>query len=212
MDLEKSPPTSEEAAMMHQAHTEARKYDHSAVPAAGSYTTRKAEGSVDVVWMADTVLSSCTIMQPQYRNIHNKIFGGYLLRMSYELAFANASSFIHGKPLFIALDQVQFKRPVPIGSILLLTSKILYSYGPPSSTFQVGVEAELFDVREGKRGETTNVFYFTFASKTRQDPSSAVIPLRRVLPQTYDETLDWVEAYRRRELGKKLAKQYKAMS
>jgi acyl-coenzyme A thioesterase 9 len=52
----------------------------------------------NVVWMDTTRLHTSQMMQPQYRNRHNfMIFGGFLLRSSYELAFCAAASFAHSR-------------------------------------------------------------------------------------------------------------------
>ena len=44
----------------------------------------------DCVWMDSTKLKNSIICFPQQRNIHNNIFGGFLMRKGYELAWANA--------------------------------------------------------------------------------------------------------------------------
>ena len=44
--------------------------------------------------MKDTVMKSTLFMQPQYRNRHSyMIFGGYLLRQTFELAYCTAATF-----------------------------------------------------------------------------------------------------------------------
>lgn len=46
--------------------------------------------------MSDTKLQTASIMQPQYRNRHNfMIFGGFLLKQTFELAFCCCASFAH---------------------------------------------------------------------------------------------------------------------
>jgi hypothetical protein len=44
-----------------------------------------------------------------------------------QLGFTNASLFTRGHVRFVSLDGISFARPVPIGSILNLTSHILHS-------------------------------------------------------------------------------------
>ena len=78
-------------------------------------------------------------------SVHQKVFGGYLMRLAYEvsfsdiserlsltdfpckLGFTNASMFTRGPVRFLSLDGISFARPVPIGSILRLTSLILHT-------------------------------------------------------------------------------------
>jgi len=40
---------------------------------------------------------------------------------------------------FLALDEISFRKPVPIGSILIMTSQIVYAPGSPHRSFQVAV-------------------------------------------------------------------------
>lgn len=47
---------------------------------------------------------STVLMQPQERNIHNKIFGGFLMRKAFELAWSTAYVFSSQKPILLAVD------------------------------------------------------------------------------------------------------------
>lgn len=120
--------------------------------------------------------------------------------LAYELAFSNACLFLRSRPRFLALDDISFRKSVPIGSILNMSSQIVYAPGPPHKSFQVAVKADVIDFESEKR-ETTNVFHFTFASKDVDD-------VRRVMPKTYDEALKYIEGKRHRNVGLKLRKLY----
>ncbi|KAG0286540.1 hypothetical protein BGZ97_007387 [Linnemannia gamsii] len=185
--LTKLPPTQEERFLIHDLYLEYSKYDDP------QNKTNKPE---DVEWMADTKMSAVHIMQPQDRNIHDKIFGGYLMRLAYELAFCNASSFIASRPTFLALDEISFRKPVPIGTFLALDSQIVYAEGGDHHSFQVMVKADVMDVKKGTR-ETTNTFWFTFT-----DPVKGT---NRIMPKTYAESMLYLEGKRRRKLGSQLA-------
>ena len=76
-------------------------------------------------------MHSSQIMQPQYRNRHNfMIFGGFLLKQTFELAFCCAAAFSHSRPRFLSLDPSTFENPVPVGSVLYLTAKVAYTDPP----------------------------------------------------------------------------------
>ncbi|ODQ65679.1 hypothetical protein NADFUDRAFT_46330 [Nadsonia fulvescens var. elongata DSM 6958] len=78
--------------------------------------------------MADTLIRSTMIMQPQYRNRHSyMIFGGYLLRQTFELAYACAAAFSNAVPRFVSLDSTTFKSPVPVGCVLYLSASVAYT-------------------------------------------------------------------------------------
>ncbi|KAF9283116.1 hypothetical protein BGZ68_005540 [Mortierella alpina] len=185
--LTKRPPTQEERFLIHDLYLEYSQYDDP------QSKTKKPD---NVEWMEDTKMSAIHIMQPQDRNIHDKIFGGYLMRLAYELAFCNASVFISSRPTFLALDEISFRKPVPIGTFLALDSKIVFAEGGDHHSFQVMVKADVLDVKKGTR-ETTNTFWFTFT-----DPVKGT---SRIMPRTYAESMLYLEGKRRRMLGSRLA-------
>lgn len=138
--------------------------------------------------MSDTVLKSAMIMQPQDRNRHNfMIFGGFLLKQTFELAFCCAASFSHARPNFVALDPSTFENPVPVGSVLYLRATV--SYTEPEGKFtrvQVRVDSKVRDVEHGSK-KSTGMFNYTFlVEKDIQ-----------VMPQHYGEFMLWVDARRR---------------
>lgn len=92
------------------------------------------------------------------------------------------------RPLFIRLDEISFKKPVPIGSLLIFTSKVVYS---KDKIFRVTVSADIMDAEKGTR-ETTNTFHFEFQAIKKGE-------LRTVLPQSYSEAMYYVEGKRRFE-------------
>lgn len=66
----------------------------------------------NVILMKDTKLENAIICQPQQRNMHGRIFGGFLMRRAYELAYSTCYVFCGSKPVFVEVDHVDFLRPV----------------------------------------------------------------------------------------------------
>ncbi|KAF9355784.1 hypothetical protein BGX26_006134 [Mortierella sp. AD094] len=201
--LTKRPPTEDERFLIHDLYLEYSKYVDS-----------KATKPDDVEWMSDTKMSSIQIMQPQDRNIHDKIFGGYLMRLAYELAFCNTSVFLKCRPKFLALDEISFRAPVNIGTFLALDSQIVYSDGVEEEgeggkgggehhTLQVRVKADVLNITKNTR-ETTNTFWFTFEDPRQPQQGHRRTP--KVLPRTYAESMLYIEGMRRRNEGAKLSK------
>jgi acyl-coenzyme A thioesterase 9 len=60
-------------------------------------------------WMKNTQFKNTVLMHMQERNVHGKIFGGYLMKVAYELAWSTAVTFF-GVPAvtFAAVDDIQF--------------------------------------------------------------------------------------------------------
>lgn len=153
--------------------------------------------------MSDTTLTSAMIMQPQDRNRHSfMIFGGFLLKHTFELAFCCAASFSHSRPNFLALDPSTFENPVPVGSVLYLKALVAYTepYGeyphddPAAAAdgqhrytkVQVRVDSQVRDVEHGIK-KSTGMFLYTFlVEKDIQ-----------VMPKKYGEFMMWTDARRR---------------
>ncbi|KAL8849964.1 MAG: hypothetical protein Q9221_005070 [Calogaya cf. arnoldii] len=166
-------------------------------------------------YMSSTTLSSSQIMQPQYRNRHNfMIFGGYLLKTSFELAFCCAAAFSHSRPTFLSLDPSTFENPVPVGSVLYLKATVAYTESAIDGTsnaqsadaknnngekrnegsatrVQIRIDSKVRDIEHGST-KPTGQFNYTFL--VDRDIS--------VMPQTYEEFMIWVDARRRAERGR----------
>ncbi|KAI8393482.1 HotDog domain-containing protein [Radiomyces spectabilis] len=197
LSLTKQPPTPEERLTIHDIFLQYSQYsdvgDDSFVTSTSS--DEKQPLPDNLMWMRDTRIESNFLMQPQDRNIHNNIFGGYLMRRAFELAFSDASLFMRSRsPILLAMDEVIFRRPVHVGSLLNLKAGIVHAEGYPHRSVQVRVVAEVVDIENGSR-ETTNIFYFTLASPDDK------AKLKRILPKTYAETMLWLDAKRRRFQG-----------
>jgi len=134
----------------------------------------------EAVYMSSTQIQSVQIMQPQYRNRHNfMIFGGFLLKSTFELAFTCASAFSHSRPSFIALDPSTFENPVPVGSVLYMTATVAYSDSPliegwggedaregrgkGKSSIQVRVDTKVRNIEHGEV-KGTGQFNYTFGN------------------------------------------------
>ncbi|KAI0439891.1 Thioesterase/thiol ester dehydrase-isomerase [Xylaria telfairii] len=161
----------------------------------------------NVIAMRHTVLSTASIMQPQYRNRHQTmIFGGFHLKQTFELAFCCAASFAHARPTFISADPCTFRNPVPVGSVLYLRAAIVYTDPPlleqdgsvpsqrdaaaPLTRIHVRVDSRVRDVEHG-HAKPTGQFNYTFSV-----PKDV-----RVMPHTYQEFMMYIDARRRVQAG-----------
>ncbi|KAK7123726.1 hypothetical protein R3I93_021981 [Phoxinus phoxinus] len=135
------------------------------------------------LWMEDAKMKGLEICHPQERNIFNRIFGGFLMRKAYELGWANACAFAGCRPTLVAVDDILFRKPVEIGSLLLLSSQVCYTEG---MHVQVRVHTEVLDPLT-RQHSTTNVFHFTFHVE-KEVPS--------VVPQSYGESMLYLDGKR----------------
>ncbi|KAE8340303.1 hypothetical protein BDV24DRAFT_134121 [Aspergillus arachidicola] len=155
----------------------------------------------NMVFMSDTNLKSAMIMQPQDRNRHNfMIFGGFLLKQTFELAFCCVASFSHARPNFISLDPSTFENPVPVGSVLYLRATVAYTEpvetesGSKYTKVQVRVDTKVRDVEHGTKKSTGQFNYTFLVEKDIQ-----------VMPKSYGEFMLWTDARRRSQNAAALA-------
>jgi len=162
--------------------------------------SEKGENVLDnCVRMSSTRLSSLHICHPQQKNVHGKIFGGFLLRAGSELAWATAFNFTKSPPALLSLDDITFVRPVSIGSLLSLNSVVSFATADGRS-LSVSVNAEVIDPVMNTK-ERTNTFHFTFCS-----PDKSILPvMKNVLPITYSEAVLYVNAKNRYMRGRDIA-------
>ena len=140
--------------------------------------------------MSATHVSKVSLMHSQDRNIHNKMFGGHLLRLAFELSWACAYMTTHTLPKLQIVDDIHFYLPVEIGSLLTFDSEIWY-INPHDSTVFVNVQAKVIDTSTGHTKHTSNEFYFQFVCDTHDKP------LPYIIPESYEEMMKYLEGRRR---------------
>ncbi|PRQ46052.1 putative thiolester hydrolase [Rosa chinensis] len=146
----------------------------------------------DSILIRDTCLQNSFICQPQQRNIHGRIFGGFLMRRAFELAFSTTYAFAGAAPHFLEVDHVDFVRPVDVGNFLRLKSCVLYTEleNPSEPLINVEVVAHVTQP-ELRSSEVSNKFYFTFS--VHPEAVKDGVRIRNVVPATEEEALRVIE-------------------
>lgn len=135
------------------------------------------------VFMRKTRVEKTVLKHSQDRNIHGKIFGGLLMRESLELAFVCA--YLHGsgeQPQVYHIDDIQFIRPVDVGSVIRYTAYMTYVH---ERIANVRVEVEKV-VKEDCVKKFTKVFEFNIDFLMDEG-------VRKVKPQTYEDAMFYLE-------------------
>ncbi|KAL6548660.1 Acyl-coenzyme A thioesterase 4, mitochondrial [Orobanche gracilis] len=146
----------------------------------------------DSILIKDTCLQNSLMCQPQQRNIHGRIFGGFLMRRAFELAFATAYSFAGSAPCFLEVDHVDFLKPVDVGNFLRFNSCVLYTELENLTRPMINVEVVAHVVRpEHRSSEVSNKFYFTFT--VHSDALRNGQNIRNVVPVTEEEARRVIE-------------------
>lgn len=140
----------------------------------------------DSILIKNTYLQNSLICQPQQRNVHGRIFGGFLMRRAFELAVATTYTFAGSAPCFLEVDHVDFLRPVDVGDFLRLKSCVLYTelQNPDQPLINVEVVAHVARP-ECRSSEVSNKFYFTFTVHSEAVRNG--VKIRNVVPVTEEE-------------------------
>ncbi|XP_040988275.1 acyl-coenzyme A thioesterase 9, mitochondrial-like isoform X1 [Juglans microcarpa x Juglans regia] len=140
----------------------------------------------DSILIRDTCLQNSFICQPQQRNIHGRIFGGFLMRRAFELAFSTTYAFAGVAPHFLEVDHVDFLKPVDVGNFLRFKSCVLYTELENPDVPLINVEVVAHVTRPELRStEVSNKFYFTFS--VHPEAMRSGLKIRNVVPGTEEE-------------------------
>lgn len=181
-NIMQKPPDAEESVLIHKMWTDSLAYDD---------VKNATKQPSNMTPMSKTTIHSTQIMQPQYRNRHNfMVFGGYLLKQTFELAFTCAASFSHTRPRFLNLDPSTFEEPVPVGSVLYASAGATYTEADPNggTRVQIMVRTHVRNVENEER-KSTGTFFYTFHLERNVE----------IQPQSYSEFMRWIGGRRRAE-------------
>jgi acyl-coenzyme A thioesterase 9 len=173
---------------------------------AGPLLTMPSLADPHSILLKDTAMQNAMIAQPQVQNLHNRVFGGFLMRRAFELAYSNAYLFGGARPIFLEVDEISFASPVDVGDLLVFYSRVLFTENnggylrdfyqqegdlnlpvddpnPTVALMHIEVEAWVTEP-EKVSARMSNQFYFTFAVVHEQGRTPRV---RKVLPSNIDE-------------------------
>jgi acyl-coenzyme A thioesterase 9 len=128
-------------------------------------------------------------MVPEYENVPQKIFGGYLIRRAYELAAICSELVASERSIIAAVNRINFYEPVRMGDKLHYISQVVYT-----RESYVFVEANIERISADRTTRAlSNSCLFTFVNVDRDLVHSPVPP---VYPTTYSEDARYLAAHR----------------
>lgn len=107
------------------------------------------------------------LMVPGYANFGEKVHGGLILSIMDKVAYATAVKHCEGYVVTVGVDGVEFHRPVEIGNLLTMKSRVNYV---GKTSMIIGIRAESTDIKTGKITHT-NTAYFTMTMKLSETPT-----------------------------------------
>ena len=72
-------------------------------------------------------LTMSILMTPDKANFSGNVHGGQLLKLLDEVAYACASKYAGGYVVTLSVDQVIFRQPIPIGSLVTFLASVNYT-------------------------------------------------------------------------------------
>ncbi|PKI69780.1 hypothetical protein CRG98_009655 [Punica granatum] len=123
----------------------------------------------DSILMKNTCFENSLICQPQQRNMYGRIFGGFLMRRAFELAFSTTYAFAGAAPRFVEVDHVDFLKPLDNPAEPLINVEVVAHVTRP----------------EQRSSEVSNKFYFTFT--VSPEALGNGLTIRKVVPATEEE-------------------------
>ncbi len=129
---------------------------------------------------------------PEYENVPQKIFGGWVAHRAYTYAHICAERLATHRMLLMSVDRINFYQPVRMGDKLHFVSRLTYT-----GNTSVSVETEITRIsRNRKETALSNVCTFTFV---HMGTEMERLPVPQVHPTTYAEDARYLAGYRRRE-------------
>lgn len=123
-------------------------------------------------WMKEAQLNNIIFCHPEDRNLHNKVFGGFLMRHALELSWSTGYLYSKHRPKLLHISDIGFHRPVDVGSMLNMHSHVTFT---ERNFMQIVVYAEVYDPHSGSN-TTSNMFHYTYEASE---------PVTQIMPKSY---------------------------
>uniref|UniRef100_T1H0M0 HotDog ACOT-type domain-containing protein n=1 Tax=Megaselia scalaris TaxID=36166 RepID=T1H0M0_MEGSC len=78
-------------------------------------------------WMADCSIMNTIPCFPEYRNAHNKIFGGFIMKTALENSWVCAYLHAKSRPKLETICDISFEKPVDVSSFLQMHAYVIYT-------------------------------------------------------------------------------------
>jgi len=128
---------------------------------------------------------------PEYENVPQTIFGGYVVHRAYMYAHICAEMVADQRALLVSSDRIDFYQPVRMGDKLHFISRVNYT-GSTSMTVETAITRIS---RDRTMTALSNTCIFTFVNV---DANLNLMPIAQMVPTTYSEDIRYLTGYRRR--------------
>ena len=154
---------------------------------------RKADGSRESRRVADSKVEMTEIIFPNDANPLGNAMGGRVMHWMDVCAAVAAGRHARTPVVTASVDQIDFRRPVPVGSILVLLASVNYAH---RTSMEVGVKV-YSEIRSTSERDHVASAYLTFVSLDPETCKPRAVP--GIVPETEVEKRRFQEAIQRRE-------------
>jgi uncharacterized protein (TIGR00369 family) len=126
-------------------------------------------------------VSIAQIMQPEHANPLGNVHGGHIMRLADEAGALACMRHAHRRVVTVAIDQMEFHRPILIGNLVTLTAQVTYAG-------RTSMEAEVLVIAENPiTGEQvdTNTAYLVYVAL--DETGTRPVPVPPLLAETPEE-------------------------
>lgn len=147
---------------------------------------------------SETYTLKTELVLPNDTNTLGNLMGGKLLHWMDIISAIAAQRASNRTVVTIAVDFVEFKHSIPLGSVVILEAFVTRSF---TTSMEVRIDVTFENLQTGEKKQS-NSAYYTFVAV---DQSGRPIPVTEVVPETENEQTLYESAMQRRELRLLLA-------
>ena len=147
---------------------------------------------------ADSLTITTEHVLPNDTNALGNLFGGRLLQWMDTTAAISAQRHCNRVVVTATVNNVSFKEPIKLGSVVTLESKVSRSF---NSSMEIFIEVFVEDLVTGKKRKCNEAIY-TFVAI---DQNGSPLPVPELIPETDREKERFEGALRRKQLALILA-------
>lgn len=133
--------------------------------------------------MEQCTISNVIFSHPEDRNIHNTVFGGFIMRHATELAWILGFQFSKYRPFLRSISDITFHSPIAVNSLIQMQGHVVYTH---LQYYQIIIFVKILDPIKGESA-LSNTFHFTF---------EAPDAVKRVYPKSYHESMLFIDGKR----------------
>lgn len=148
--------------------------------------------------VSDSYTLKTEMVLPNDTNTLGNLMGGKLLHWMDVISAISAQRASNRTVVTVAVDFVEFKSSIPLGSIVILEARVTRTF---STSMEVRIDVAVENLQTGSRFSSNTAFY-TFVAV---DQSGSPIPVTQLEPETDEEKLWHEQALERREMRLLLA-------